>query len=81
MLGKSLITYELVHGQEIRLGEGVFNLEYFREIVDCAVRTLQGEASLVFEAPRGVDSNRNTPALVLTLGHGFNVFKVTYGPG
>jgi hypothetical protein len=69
-----------VDSQEISLGERVFNLKDLREIVNRTVSTFQRKASLILETSCGIDANRNALALVLALGHGLNIFKVTNCP-
>ena len=74
-------TYKLMHGQKIGLGQGVLDFEDLGEVVDSAVRTLQSKASLVLQAASGINSNWDTLALVLALGHSLDIFEVTNCPG
>jgi hypothetical protein len=69
-----------MHGQEIGLGQRVLNLEDLREIVNGPVGTFKCKASLVLKSTSSVDTHRNALSLVLALGHGLDVFKVTNGP-
>jgi hypothetical protein len=75
------VPYEFVNSQEISLGERVLDLKDLGEIVDGAMSTFQRKTSLVLETPCGIDANRNALTLVLALGHGLNIFKVTNCPG
>jgi len=73
-------TYEFVDRKQVRLGEGVLDLENIREIVHCSVSALQGEASLVLEAPCRIYSHRNTGTLIFALRESFDVFEITNCP-
>jgi hypothetical protein len=69
-----------MNGKKISLGQGVFNFEYFREIIDGAMSTFQGKTCLFFEPFRSVDTDWYAPSAVFALSHSFNVLKVTNGP-
>ena len=66
--------------QQIRLGQGIVNLKYFREIVHCPVSTVQGKTSLLLESSSGINAHGNAISVILALSHGFDVLKVTNGP-
>lgn len=74
------MSYKFVNGKEISLWQGIFDFEHFGEVINCAMGTFQGETGLVLEASRGINTNRNTLALVFALRHCFNVIEVTDSP-
>lgn len=71
---------KFVDRQEIRLGQWVLDLEDLRKVVDRPMSTLQRKPSLILEAPRGVDANRDALALILALGHRLNIFEIANCP-
>lgn len=70
-----------MHGKKVRLRERIFDLEDFRKVVNSTVGALQGKDGLVFETPGGVHAHRDAFSVVLALGHGLHIFKVTDCPG
>jgi hypothetical protein len=78
---EGFFSYKLMHSQEICLRKRIFNLKDLGEVINRPMRTLQCKSSLVLQASCGVDANGNAFSLILALGHGFNVSKVTHGPG
>lgn len=69
-----------MNGKEISLGQRIFDLEDLGEVVNGAVGTFQGKAGLILQALCSVDTNRYALALVLALGHCFDVVEITDSP-
>lgn len=74
-------TYKFMDGQKVCLGQRIFYLENFREIVNGPVCTLKSKAGLFLKPLCRINANRNTLSLVFPLSEGFNVVKVTNCPG
>ena len=73
-------AYKFMDSKKIGLRQRIFNLKDFGEIVNSAMSTFESKSSLLFEALRGINANRDTLALVLAFGHSLNVFEVANSP-
>ena len=69
-----------MNGQKIDLGKRVVNLEDLGEVVDNLVAVVQSKTTLLLQAARSVDPDRNVLAVVLALGESLDVLKVTDSP-
>lgn len=68
-------------GKQVRLGQGVVNVKDFGEEVDGLGGMLKGKATLLLQASGSIDTDRELLAVVAAVREGFDVLKVTNGPG
>lgn len=66
--------------KEIRFRQRIINTKHLREVIDCLVGMLKGEAALFLQASGCVDANRQVFAIVFPLRMCFNVLKISHGP-
>lgn len=66
--------------EKIRFRQRIINTEYLREVVDCLVGMLKGEAALFLQASGCVDANRQVFAIIFPLRVCFNVLKISHSP-
>jgi hypothetical protein len=74
-------TDELMHGQEVRLGQGVFDLKNLGKVVNSLVSTFKSKPGLSFETLGRVNADRDALSLVFTFCESFDIVKVTNCPG
>jgi hypothetical protein len=70
-----------MHGQEVRLGQWIFNLKNLGKVVNSPVSTFKSEPGLFFETLGRVNTDRDALPLVFTFCQSFDIVKVTNCPG
>lgn len=73
-------THKFMDGEQVRFGQWIIDVENLGEVVHSPMGVFESKSSLVLEASRRIDPNRDACTIVFTLCHGLNIFKVTDSP-